>query len=614
MKKIKLLFSLLLLVMFIPVMVNAESSDTDKVFIDSISIEDKSNNVVEISKATASDKDVTINLSMSEVGDSIVYKMIIKNESSKNYELDKTSFNLKSDYLDYSLASDDDSNVVKANSSKIFHLTVKYRDEVSSDSYESGIYSDIQTMTICLSDDIINPNTGIGTYIFIIIISILLISGIVYIMLKKNKHVKLMMLIIGLTIMIPMGVFALCSAKIKIDFKVTISNEDLPSFYVCNSDNKYYYYEGMTFADWLKSDLYPGYVDGEYESLDECVAVWGDNKGCQLTETKTVYSYKDENNSYYYTLEQCQNYWKDGCTSMSNVYVSSRANYKYGGHYFSSLSECETEYGSNECINYYDYGFVKGYLSLCLDDISYCSLTNTVYNHIYTEYIDFDSRADCQENYGEGQCIERNISIYKPTLQDSTSDLYIYYRDVEGKLSFWTVVGGDEVFRDVAINQNISSRTYMCESISIAECVSPESDILSSDGVTIKAKNIKENDEIAYYDFETNKVEIGKVSKVYIHKNAIDFVKYTFEDGSYIEVTDYHPIYTIDGWKSYTNRNGYSKPVIGDLVMTNDGYKKLDQITPYNGNENFYDFKVVSRDGKTINNYYANGILVQGSY
>ena len=41
------------------------------------------------------------------------------------------------------------------------------------------------------------------------------------------------------------------------------------------------------------------------------------------------------------------------------------------------------------------------------------------------------------------------------------------------------------------------------------------------------------------------------LKKTYIHKNATDFIKYILNDGSYIEATDYHPIYTNDGWKSY---------------------------------------------------------------
>ena len=148
-----------------------------------------------------------------------------------------------------------------------------------------------------------------------------------------------------------------------------------------------------------------------------------------------------------------------------------------------------------------------------------------------------------------------------------------------------------------------------------AECVYPDSEILiDADGKTTVAKEIKENDSIAYYDFNENVVKIGKVSKVYVHKEATNFVKYTFEDESYLQATDYHPIYTKEGWKSLTNRNGYEKPEEGDLVKTEEGWKKLTNIEEYTGKEDCYDFEIVSETGVKVDNYFANGTLVQGSY
>ena len=148
-----------------------------------------------------------------------------------------------------------------------------------------------------------------------------------------------------------------------------------------------------------------------------------------------------------------------------------------------------------------------------------------------------------------------------------------------------------------------------------AECVFPDSNVqVSIEGRTVLAKDIKENDDIVYYDFKENVIKLGKVSKVYIHKGATDFVKYTFEDGSYLEATDYHPIFTKEGWKSLTNRNGYKTPIIGDKVKTEKGWKKIINIQQYKGEEDCYDFEIISKDGIKINNYLANGTLVQGSY
>lgn len=148
-----------------------------------------------------------------------------------------------------------------------------------------------------------------------------------------------------------------------------------------------------------------------------------------------------------------------------------------------------------------------------------------------------------------------------------------------------------------------------------AECVFPNSKILNSEnGNYTLAKDIKENDKILYFDFEKNTIETGNVLKVYVHKDATNFVKYTFEDESYLEATDYHPIYTKDGWKSATGRNGYEKPKAGDEVKTAEGWKKISKIELWHGLEDCYDFEILSNNGIKINNYFANETLVQGSY
>ena len=191
----------------------------------------------------------------------------------------------------------------------------------------------------------------------------------------------------------------------------------------------------------------------------------------------------------------------------------------------------------------------------------------------------------------------------------NTAGYFLYDEDgdVLGPSGFY-ITGTSSYDNDIENNA-----VYDCDSV--AECVAPNSNILvTEDGATKQAKDIKENDSIMYYDFETNTMKKGIVEKVYEHKDATNFIRYTLEDNTYIEATDYHPIYTKDGWKSYTNRNGYPKPVLGDDVKTNNGYKKLINIETYTGKESFYDFKVKTEDGKEVDNYFANGILVHSAY
>ena len=225
----KILLPILLFVMFIPFYVNAETCDTDKISISSITLRDKTENVIELDEATASGKSINLNLSMSNVGDNIEYKIVVKNDSNEDYEIDKTRLKLNSDYINYSFETDDNSYIVKANSSKNVIIRVEYKNEVPDEAFESGTYNDNKSMTFNLStgdtmnvfDTFNNPNTGAQSYILIIVI-ILLISGCLYILLKKKKYVKYMILVIEIAIIIPISVYAICKCEIEVNSNIIL--------------------------------------------------------------------------------------------------------------------------------------------------------------------------------------------------------------------------------------------------------------------------------------------------------------------------------------------------------------------------------------------------------
>lgn len=238
----KIMFSILMIIMFIPFIVNAETCDTSKVSISSIKVDSKSNEVEEINEATATGRDINLNLTMSEVGDKIKYKIVVKNDSNDDYELDKNNFNISSDYVKYSLESEDESIIVKANSTKTVYLRVEYKNAVKEESFKNGIYTDNKNMTINLSsndkasvaDIITNPDTGIKYYILIIIVLFTIIGTTVYLVMKK-KNVKIMLLVIGTAIIIPLSVNALCKCEIKIDSKVNFYHPFTGTIYRASS-------------------------------------------------------------------------------------------------------------------------------------------------------------------------------------------------------------------------------------------------------------------------------------------------------------------------------------------------------------------------------------------
>ena len=252
----KILNILLVTILFIPMMVNAAECDTSKVYIESISI-DTNNKVEEIEEATAKDKKVNLNLRMAKQNDEILYKVVLKNDSSEDYEINKNSIVLNSDYIEYSLESDND-NIIKANSTRTIYLRVQYKTPVDPSKYVNGVYQDNITMKVNLrSDDTpANPNTGIS---YIIIISlILIISGLSLIIFKKKK-LSTLMILVGL-ILLPVGVKALCTCEILVDSKVQIVKGDTFCTYNRGIEseeatiNYYVYIEDETFTQYLERD------------------------------------------------------------------------------------------------------------------------------------------------------------------------------------------------------------------------------------------------------------------------------------------------------------------------------------------------------------------------
>lgn len=290
----KLLLPILILILFIPFYVNAETCDTDKITIENISLESKSDNVEEIDETTANGKNINLNLSMSEVGDNIEYKIVVKNDSNEDYELDKNSFNISSDYIKYSFELEDDINIIKANSSKVVYLKVNYVNEVPDNVFESGTYNDNKSMTLSLfngntinvSDTLKNPNTGVQSYILISFI-ILLISITTYLLLKKKKYTKFMILIIGTAIIFPISIYALCKCEIKIESNVKIENNLFTGTLYRYNNVKLR--NGSNISGYLlkSSDVYRNFL---FNSKEECNANIINDEVCEKVK-KSIFNY-----------------------------------------------------------------------------------------------------------------------------------------------------------------------------------------------------------------------------------------------------------------------------------------------------------------------------------
>lgn len=220
MKKIS--YFLLLIVLFIPLVVNAEECDNDKVSISSITLENKSGNVEELNDANISNNSINLDLNMSNIGDNIKYRIIIKNDSNNDYLLNKKSVKVSSNYVDYNIESSDNTNIFKSKTAKAFYLNVLYKNQVPYNLFSNGSIDDNVTMKLNLSsDNIQNPNTGVMYYIFIVFVIIMLIV-MSFAFKKKRKNNRFEFLIIGFALLVPIGVRALCSVDLNINSNIKI--------------------------------------------------------------------------------------------------------------------------------------------------------------------------------------------------------------------------------------------------------------------------------------------------------------------------------------------------------------------------------------------------------
>ncbi len=243
MKQKKIFLIVLLCLFFLPFIVNAEECDITKITITSMEQKGIEGNTEEVEEPTFNDRSINFNLKMFEVGDAITYDMTIKNDSDEDYMIDEETFKTDSEYIVYTLKTNDGDNVVKARSSKNVILSVEYKKEVDNSLLTNNKFDASNSLKLSLNTsekegplDVIttdniketkNPLTGnrsIRLIFLILLISLIIISLTYY---NKKKYNKYIMLLLFLAL-IP-TVYAICKCDIEVES--TIEIEKIPSLF-----------------------------------------------------------------------------------------------------------------------------------------------------------------------------------------------------------------------------------------------------------------------------------------------------------------------------------------------------------------------------------------------
>ena len=259
---------LLLIMLLLPFVVNAKTCDENKIKIESIKLESIDGNTEEKSEPLITGRKINLNLKMSKVGDTALYKVLVKNESEEDYLLDENSLIEETDYIVYSLETDEN-KVLKPNEEKIIYLRVNYNKKVANSDFNNGVYQDNKNLQVNLSNnnDTVenNPNTNRN---IIIVSSLLLLVLIGSIILIKNKKTKYIILLIAL--ILPFSVKAICNIKLDVESNVTIvkTEQFKLKIFICNHtivDDTFDFAEGMTIKEWVESSYIQKLIDKNIE-------------------------------------------------------------------------------------------------------------------------------------------------------------------------------------------------------------------------------------------------------------------------------------------------------------------------------------------------------------
>ena len=135
----------------------------------------------------------------------------------------------------------------------------------------------------------------------------------------------------------------------------------------------------------------------------------------------------------------------------------------------------------------------------------------------------------------------------------------------------------------------------------------------------MQTKDIKAGEQVVSYNVKIGENYMTTVSKAITNNSSKFMAHVEFENGTELDMTEYHPIYTQNGWRSLNNYNGYDTLVVGDIAKTVDGWSKITDIVRYQNDKRTttYTLDVVdigeNPDVEINDSFYANGIVVHNS-
>ena len=221
MKKIYFAVLIILFSFFIN-LVKAENN----VFINEISIEEKSDGVIESKEPVINGLKVDFDLKFEKVGAFIKYKLLINNRDSEDFTLN-SNYKGDNDYIKYEYFYENDNKVLVAGGEKIVYVLITYDKQVPSNLFNEGVYRENRSTSLSFynnrlpEEQIDNPKTSTAS-ILLIIMAVALSFIISFLLSSRKMRRYLGIIVICVSVLLPFMIYAINSLAITINTKIEI--------------------------------------------------------------------------------------------------------------------------------------------------------------------------------------------------------------------------------------------------------------------------------------------------------------------------------------------------------------------------------------------------------
>jgi len=165
---------------------------------------------------------IDFDLAFTNVGDAVKYKVVVKNNSDEDLEIEKDAQYGANKYIKYEAEFKEGTNVIKAGKEAEIVITASYDKEIPVEEFDNGVYNERGTVAINFVGPKGNPNTS--TYLPIIFVVAVGLATITIILAKHNMKKQAVTLVLVTLLSVP--VISIAARKISFDIESKIFIQD----------------------------------------------------------------------------------------------------------------------------------------------------------------------------------------------------------------------------------------------------------------------------------------------------------------------------------------------------------------------------------------------------